>query len=262
MALSLPSRRLTLILSRLQERGEVRTTALAEDFDVSEMTIRRDLSLLVQRVLVHRVHGGAVLEGRELGYEERSKRRHTAKQAVGIRAAALVRAGQTLFLDSGSTAMEVARALILRTRSSSFEVRVVTHATNIATALATCPSLRVHQIGGEIYQNMFSAVGPEALEQLRALKFDICFLGVNGATVSEGWTNSNQVEVAIKQVVIKRSRAPYVIADSSKWGYAAFAHIAPLGDMNGWITDALLPKSGEEELRGLGVEVVRASKES
>lgn len=250
-----------MILSRLQEHGEVRTTALAEAFDVSEMTIRRDLGLLVQRGLVNRVHGGAVLEDRELGYEERSRRRRTAKRAIGMRAAALVRSGQTLFLDSGSTAMEVARALILRTRGSRFEVRIVTHATNVATALATRPSLRVHQIGGEVYQNMFSAVGPEALEQLNRLYFDICFLGVNGATVADGWTNSNQIEVPIKQAVIKRSHTPYVIADSSKWGYTAFARIAALSDVRGWITDAQFSEAAEEELSGLSVDMIRAAKE-
>lgn len=249
------------ILRTLNDQGSVRSKDLAKKLKVSEMTIRRDLLELEQQGLLRRVHGGATALVNHMGYGLRQKKQHEEKRALARQAALLVAPRQNIYLDAGTTAMEVAKALVKRNRQQPLHIQVITHGVNIATELIGHSGIAVHQIGGELYRDTFGAGGPGTAVQIRSFYFDYFFLAICGAEPTAGWTNTNLIEVEIKQAAMERARSTYVIADSSKWNQVSFVPIAPLGAANGWITDAALPKEAHKRLKALGLEVIMAPEE-
>jgi DeoR/GlpR family transcriptional regulator of sugar metabolism len=239
------------ILETLRQQGNVRVIDVSEHLSVSEMTIRRDLAELEDKGLLQRVYGGAVSStSRDIAYSSRNAAFHDEKQAVAREAANLVKSGQSIFLDAGTTCMEIARALLERSRRERLQVNVTTHAINIATELAGHPNIRTYQIGGEVYRESFAITGPDAIAKIRSLHFELFFMGVCGVHHEVGLTNTNSVEVEVKLAVIERTKATYVVSDSSKWGKTTFSPIAPLSKVKGWITDDGLPKKAKRLLKG------------
>lgn len=228
--------RLQLIMSALSARGECRTSQLAEQFQLSEMTIRRDLKELEAQGLLRRVHGGAVLVNHDVGYSLRLEFGQRQKQLIGRAAARLLKSGQTLYLDAGTTAMEVARA-IRQGLPHVTHLKIVTHGINIAMELAGQTPYDLHLVGGEVYQNAFSTVGPAALEQIAGFQFDQFLMGAGGIDTQTGWTNTNHMESMIKRAVMARSKSVCAIADSGKWNQPSFAPIVPFGDIRHWVVD-------------------------
>ena len=152
----------------------------------------------------------------------------------------------TVYLDAGRTCMEVARSILDLPAFQRDTLRIVTHASNIATYLSKARVVRsVHQIGGYIDPITLAAAGPPALEQLKGLHYNVFFMGVSGADPNFGWTNSNLAQSAVKQVVMKHSAKIYVVADSSKWQSGNFEPIGPFDAVAGWIVD----RSREAEIR-------------
>lgn len=244
----------------LGETGNVSIRSLSEKMNVSEMTLRRDLGELESRGLVRRVHGGAVLASdRDPGYWLRYKQFQKEKRIIGTATASLIQADQTVYLDTGTTAIEVARALVRRSLEENLRVRVVTHAINVGAELAGNPKISLHQIGGEIFPDTLGATGRESVQQILALNYDLFFLGVSGAEQSAGWTNSSPVGIDTKQAVIERAKKTFVIADSSKWGKVSFLPVAPINGVDGWITDSGMPAGEQNKLHRLGVPVIVAN---
>lgn len=259
MATDLRVDREQYLLDLLQDRGSASTRRIAADLGVSEMTIRRDLSRLEHKGLARRVHGGAVLASdKDPGYWLRHKRFQPQKQAIGTHAATLVKAGQTVYLDTGTTAMEVARGLVRRALNEDFKTRVVTHAVNTAAELVGHPSLAVYQIGGPTEASTFGTTGKIAVEQIENLYFDIFFMGVSGVDPDAGFTNSNPVGVETKRAALRRAREVCVVADSSKWDHVSFATIAPLAAATRLVTDASFPPEAHSRISPMGVEVILA----
>ncbi|HRN19633.1 MAG: DeoR/GlpR family DNA-binding transcription regulator [Trueperaceae bacterium] len=247
------------LLALLQDNGNVSTSQVASELGVSEMTIRRDLTRLEHKGMVRRVHGGAVLASdNDPGYWLRHKRYRVEKEAIGRAAAAMVESGQTIFLDTGTTAMEVARNLIRRSLQGPFTARVVTHAVNIAAEMVAHANLNVYQIGGPTDATIFGATGLAAVKQIEELNFDIFFMGVSGVDLEAGLTNSNPVGVETKRAALGRAREVFAIADSSKWGHVSFTTIAPLSAVGHLITDASIPRNATEIAARAGVEVIVA----
>lgn len=253
---TLPQQRHRLILDLLFEQGSVRISYLSEKLAVSEMTLRRDLTELEERGFLRRIHGGAALKSDpDLGFGMRLKQHRSEKRQIAVTVAEMVKPGQSIYLDAGTTCVEIARALLQHNIESPLEIQVITHGVNISAELAGHTGVRVHQIGGEIYRHTFSAIGPNTVDQIRGLYFDLFFMGVCGATPEAGWTNTSRAEVEVKQAALERARATYVVADSSKWEQVSFVPIAPLGAVRGWVSDAQLPAKVVKHLRGLGMEV-------
>lgn len=253
---TLSHQRHRLILDLLFEQGSVRIRELSEMMKVSEMTLRRDLIELEERGFLRRIHGGAALKSDpDLGFGLRHKQHRNEKRQIAGVVAQMVKPGQSVYLDAGTTCVEIARALLQRNIQSPLEIQVITHGVNIAAELAGHTGIRVHQIGGEIYRHTFSATGPTAVDQIRGLYFDYFFMGACGAHLEAGWTNTSRAEVEVKQAALSRARATYVVADSSKWEQVSFVPIAPLGAVRGWVSDAQLPAKVVKNLTGLGLEV-------
>ncbi len=257
---SLKTSRTQTILKALGEQGNVSIRNLSSTLNVSEMTLRRDLSDLESRGLVRRVHGGAVLASdRDPGFWLRYREFQKEKRLIGQAAAALIQPDQTIYLDTGTTSIEVARALVRRSLEEDLRVRVVTHAINVGAELAGNPKISLHQIGGEIFPETLGATGRETVRQIRALNFDLFFLGVSGGDPSAGWTNSSPVGIDTKQAALERAKKTHVVADSSKWGKVSFLTVAPLNGVDGWITDSGMSRTEQKKLRGLGLTVTVAN---
>jgi DeoR/GlpR family transcriptional regulator of sugar metabolism len=254
----LADHRRELILSALTSGGQCRVSDLARQFSLSEMTVRRDLRVLEEQGLLRRVHGGAVLVDTEVEYPLRAREGQTQKQRIGRRAAELIRDGMAIYLDSGSTAMEVALR-IKEGLPGVNQLSIATHGINLAIELSGHTAYNVHLIGGELYHNGLSTVGPVALSQIAQSHFDIFFMGARGIDLHAGWTNSNQLETQLKHAAIAQSRQVCAIADSAKWGQRGFAAIVPFDQIPMWICDEDLPEVARKAASDAGVELIVAT---
>jgi DeoR family transcriptional regulator of aga operon len=201
------------ILDILNRDGRVLVTEMAGQFHTSQVTIRKDLEILHAHGLVHRTHGGA-LPAREGALEDptlREKEKLHRKEKLHIAAAAarLVKEGQVVILDSGTTTTAIARAL------RNFQnLTIVTNAVNIAAELAGA-RVEVILTGGTLRKNSFSLVGPIAEETLRRLNADILFLGVDGFDVHYGLSTPNLLEAKVNRVMAEVAKRTVAVCDSS-----------------------------------------------
>ncbi len=244
-----------LILDQLK-RGQSFTNAeIAESIGVSVMTIRRDLAQLEQQGLLRRVYGGAQnITELDIGYAQRSRREHQAKAMIGALAVECIQDNETVYLDGGTTVIEIARAL---RRRGVRNVHLFTHAINIAGELIGVPDIEVYQMPGQMYRESYSAVGPLTLETIRRFRFDRLFLAAQGFD-PEGLTNPNLLEIEVKQELIARSTWVCLVADGTKWGKSAFARVAPLSALNAVITDSRIPATGLAVLKQAKLKVLVA----
>lgn len=242
-----------LILEIVNREGRVLVKDLAPRFEISPVTIRKDLEILHSQGLVHRTHGGAlpIQAGALLdpSLREKEKLHRKEKVRIGEAAAALVKEGESVVLDSGTTTTCAARAL-----REFRQLTVITNAANIATELAGT-AIEVILTGGTLRERSFSLVGPLAEETLRRLSADLLFLGVDGFDVDFGLTTPNLLEAKVNRVMIEIARRTIVICDSSKFGRRSLSHIAPTSAIHHVITDDGIPKSDLKVLRKMGIEV-------
>ncbi|MEA9986829.1 MULTISPECIES: DeoR/GlpR family DNA-binding transcription regulator [Subtercola] len=234
-----PAVRRERMLAVIDERGFARVGELGDTFGVSGVTIRADLDLLDRQHLIRRVHGGAVIRSPRLEHEptfEQSLEASTAeKRLIGQLAASLVRPGQSVLLDVGSTALAVAEALVARDDLS--DVVVVTNGLSIALALEPgIPRLSVIVTGGTLRPLQHSLVEPLASSMLQGLHADIAFIGCNGVDLAHGVTNLNLPEADIKRLMLASASRAVVIADTGKLGQVHLGTIGQLSDFDALIT--------------------------
>jgi DeoR family transcriptional regulator of aga operon len=243
-----------VILELVTHDGRVLVKDLAPRFGTSQVTIRKDLEILHGRGLVYRTHGGAlpVPMGALLdpSLREKEKLHRKEKQRIGTAAAHLVKEGESVLLDSGTTTTAVARAL-----REFRNLTVITNAVNIAAELAGT-SIEVILTGGLLRENSFSLVGPLAEETLRRLSADIFFLAVDGFDVHFGLTTPNLLEAKVNRVMIEIAKRVIVVCDSSKFGRRSLSLIAPTSAVHQTITDNRIPKSDLRTLEEARIEVM------
>jgi DeoR family transcriptional regulator of aga operon len=244
------------ILALLRQNGQVRVADLAKTLGVSQVTVRADLEALEREGRLRRLRGGAVLwETRrfELPLEVTRTLHAKEKEAIGKRAAALVRNGDVVILDVGSTTTEMAKALSPNLK----DVVVITSALNIALLLEGHPGISVIVTGGRLRPLQHSLVNPFGTLLLEELNADKAFLGCNGVHPERGFTNTNLEEAEVKKAMVRAAREVYFLADHSKLLQVATAKIAPLSAAKALITDRKAGKEALEALEraGLAVEV-------
>ena len=242
-----------LILQILSHDGRVLVGDLARHFHTSQVTIRKDLDILQTHGRIHRTHGGA-LPARESALEdptlrEKEKLHRKEKSQIAATAARMVKEGQVVILDSGTTTTAIARALREREH-----LTIITNAVNIAAELSGS-SLEVILTGGTLRKNSFSLVGPIAEETLRRLNADILFLGVDGFDVHYGLSAPNLLEAKVNRAMMDVARVTVAVCDSSKFGRRSLSSIAPLSAVHHLITDRGIPKADLATLKKTGVEV-------
>lgn len=245
------------IASILRREGVVRNAELKELLNVSLVTIRSDLRELERIGECEVIWGGAVSvnppsEAESL-LSERSKLNVEEKQRIGAKAAELIELGQTIFLDAGSTTVEVVRHL-----SHHMEyLRIVTPALNVAAATTHYPDVELVMTGGILRNLTRSLVGPQALRSLELFNADWAFLASGGFSLEAGVTTSNLLEVDVKKTMAERSARVALLVDSSKFGRVLSLTVLPLERLDLIITDTGLSETDAQTIAALGVEVLR-----
>lgn len=254
MTALLAEERLARIVDLLARQGTVRTTALMDVLGVSGATVRRDLDVLAERGLIRKVHGGAALASQDQRYADRQQAEQAGKARLAQVALGLLRPGQTVYLDAGTTARHVAQAL-RRTPALTRTLRVVTHGLDVAYELnGECP---LYVVGGEVYGSTYSLTGPDALATVARYSYDVFFVGCTSIDPERGLTNSNLVEAQQKSAILRRARQTVLIADHSKWGPSGFVTFAELGEVHAWVTDDA-PEKARTAFEAAGVKVADA----
>jgi DeoR/GlpR family transcriptional regulator of sugar metabolism len=241
-----------IIVERLRDFDQVAVAELAEATGASEMTVRRDLDHLAASGILRRVHGGAVVaspSGIEPPFAARATAATAAKRAIAAAAAELIHDGETIVLDSGTTALELARLLRGRT------VTVMPLSLHAARELADAPGVRLLLPGGEPRPGEQALVGPLTLASLRALRFDVAVLSPCAFGLEAGLTAFDLADAEVKQQALAVSARSIVLADSAKWDRASLAHVCPADRPDVLITDAGAPESQRAALAELGVLV-------
>jgi DeoR family fructose operon transcriptional repressor len=241
------------ILDLLETQRALKVSSLSSMLGASEASIRRDLERLESAGLLRRIHGGAVSNETaafEPSLAEKQDQHRETKRAIASAAAELIRETETIFLDAGSTTLEIARKLKHRRN-----LRVVTNGLNLAAELAGS-RVEVIVIGGTLRPETLALVGPIAGGTLSDLHLDKLFLGTNGIDLERGVTTPNLAEAESKRAMLRSAREAVLVADSSKFGRAAFARICGLERLHTLITDDGAPQATLDAIAKLGVRVV------
>lgn len=248
-----------LIEQLIDAEGRVAVIDLAARFDVTTETVRRDLGLLEQRGVLHRVHGGAVVALRtstvEPSLAERYERRSGAKDAIARRAVEALRAGTTgsVYLDAGTTTAAIAR--LLADRPAERPLEVVTHAMTIGHLLAGAAGVNLTAIGGRVRGLTAAAVGAQTVATVEHLRPDIAFLGANGVSAGFGVSTPDPDEAAVKRAIVASARRVILVADADKLGAELLVSFAALDEIDVLVTDAEPSATLSAALQEAGTEV-------
>ena len=251
----LAPQRLDHLRDLIRQSGVIRVEELCRQLGVSPATVRRDLDQLEKSGAIRRVHGGAVsVESRldEPLFDNKTSIAAKEKHRIAQAALEFVAAGDTIYLDGGSTVLELARLLRERTN-----ITVVTNSLRAASELAgRGPRLIV--IGGELRRLSQTVVGPLSRHVLEGLHLDKAFMGTIGFSLPEGLTTTDPSEAYTKELVMQQARQVVLLADSTKAGKVSFARAGKLERVHVIITDKDVDKDFAKELIKKGIKLVRA----
>ncbi|WEX78306.1 DeoR/GlpR family DNA-binding transcription regulator [Sinorhizobium numidicum] len=229
----LTTQRRAMIAARLDRDGQIIAKALADELGLSEDTIRRDLREMAAEGLLKRVHGGALPLAPPLpDFAARGAIASETKRKLGRRAAGLIKAGQVVFLDGGTTNAEIARALPRDLRAT-----IVTHSPTIAAELERHDA-EVILVGGRLYKHSMVTTGAAAIAAIEEIRVDVFFLGVTAVHPVHGLSTGDYEEAAIKRAIARQSAETYVLATPEKFGAASPHRILGVGDIAGLIVPA------------------------
>lgn len=248
----LTTERKAIITERLRRDGRLVAKAFAEEMNLSEDTIRRDLREMAAEGLLERVHGGALpMKPALADFAARKVVASDEKRRLGARAASLIQPGQIIFLDGGTTNAEIARAL-----PRDFAFTIVTHSPTISAELEHHPTAEVLLIGGKLYKHSMVAVGAVASAAISAIRPDIFFLGVTAVHPRYGFSTGDYEEAAIKRQIAAQSARTYVAVTTEKLDRASPVTIMPLEAATGVIAGGP-HNDGIDMLEGAGLEILR-----
>ncbi|HAS6309168.1 TPA: DeoR family transcriptional regulator [Vibrio vulnificus] len=248
------------IVNVVNQNGKARVEDLAAQFDVSSVTIRSDLSFLEKNGYVVRSHGAAIPNTgviAELSVQEKRRRNSGVKSLIGQAAAKLIKNGDTVILDSGTTTREIASSL-----KSLEDVVVMTNGLDVAMELASAPGVEVLMSGGVLRKNALSFSGSQAESSLKNYRFDKVFLGVDGFDLRAGITTHSEHEASLNRLMCEISEQVIAVVDSTKFGKRSCHMIREFGNIDILITDSQIPEDYLQGLREMKVEVIIVEKEN
>ncbi|TCU19188.1 DeoR/GlpR family DNA-binding transcription regulator [Rhizobium sullae] len=250
----LTTQRKSLILDNLRRDGQVIAKRVAEDFALSEDTIRRDLREMAAEGLLKRVHGGAMPIAPDLpDFSARRSVSSDAKQRLGAKAAQMVKAGQMIFLDGGTTTAEIARHL---PRDISFTV--ATHSPTIAAELEHHPTADIILVGGRLYKHSMVTTGAAAMAAISQLRPDIFFLGVTAAHPVHGLSTGDFEEAAIKRHIAHCAAETHVLLTEEKFDLVSPCPVLGIAYVAGLIVSAGMPEERLAPYRALNAAFLEA----
>jgi len=246
------------IVDKIQEHGQVFIQELSQQFGVSEVTIRNDLDQLEAKKMLIRARGGAInfegYVGIDPQIEQKNQLNYRQKALIGRKAAQLIKEGDTIILDSGTTTSEIVQHI------PSFErLNIITNALNIVRLLMDHPRINVIIPGGYLRQNAMSLVGPLAERNLRSLYVDKVFLSADGFDTRQGIFTPNIDESHLNQIMIEVAKEVILVTDSSKFKRKSLAFICPVEKLDTVVTDNGISAEDKQRLENAGVRVIIAS---
>jgi DeoR/GlpR family transcriptional regulator of sugar metabolism len=249
----LTAERRQFILELLQREKKVLSSDLSAVLKVSEDTIRRDLRELSELGLLQRVHGGALLTSPAIAsYADRQKQAPKEKEAIARTAAKLLRPGQVVILDGGTTTLQVARHLPL-----DLHATIVTNSPPIAIALADHPHIEVVMLGGQLYKKALVNVGAATVEALRMIRADLCLLGVCSLHPDIGISVTNLNEAHVKRAMIARAAEVVGLVTAAKLDTAASYVVESIQALTYLVTAPTVTNEMLTAYKSLGLTVIR-----
>ncbi|WP_261953714.1 DeoR/GlpR family DNA-binding transcription regulator [Streptomyces nigrescens] len=244
--------RLRQITEAVREAGRMGVAELAGLTGASEMTIRRDLEVLADQGVLERYRGGArslVLRGEEPPFALRAQEGVEAKRRIAAEVAGLIADGESVVLDSGTTCLEVARALAHR------RLTVMPLSLHAVNTLTGTPQLTLLVPGGRPRPGELALTGPLTEASLAALRFDTAVIGCCGLTATDGLTAYDLEDAAVKRAAIASARRVLAVAESAKLTRTALAFVAPASALHAVVTDEAAPGDEADALAAAGVTV-------
>lgn len=244
----------------LLDQRSVKVSELASRFNVSEETIRRDLTALEKEGLVKKNYGGAVLVEDLIDamrtippVHQRKMHLFEEKDAIGKMAASLVEPGQRVLIDAGSTTWCLARHL-----KATPGLTVVTNGVNIADELSRGEEQEIFVIGGKLVKRSMSTVGPQAEAEIRKYNAHIAFLGTSGISLTQGFTSSDIFEAEMKKAMVASADRVAIVADHTKFTRSGLLAFCSFADVDYLITSKLVDAGDLKEIMRFGVQVLLA----
>jgi len=243
----LTTERRSLIQKVLKDTGRIIARDFSQELGVSEDTIRRDLRELASEGLLQRVHGGALpASSATADFSAREQMGMSAKVSLAKAAVKLITPGQIVFLDGGTTNVQLARHL-----PHDVALTVVTHSPSIAVELANHPLVQVEIIGGRLFKHSLVAMGTTAIDAIENIRIDTYFMGVTGLHPDAGATTGDHEEAALKRRICRQSGETFIMATTEKLGAASAYRIVPLSAISSVITEPDIPDGLVKGFKGL-----------
>ena len=244
------------IMASVRQHGACSIIELARQLEVSDETIRRNIKPLVHQGLIDKVHGGVVLsqtQEPEPPFGKRMHERVEAKQLISARVATLIKDGDSIMLDTGSTTAYVARAL-----GNHRNLSVVTNCTEIARTLAREASNRVHLCGGALRSDDWATFGSSAIDFVRQFHVNYAILSIGGVTADGGFMDYHLEEAEFSRAVIAQAKKTIVVADHSKFGNPNFIRVCDFDEVDMVVVEQAPSAEIESALLEAGTAVINA----
>lgn len=246
------------ILNLLYKQGSVKVTLLAEKYQVNEATIRRDLKYLAEKNGIRLAYGGAFIDEdktclsiAEINLVKKRRQNFEEKQIIAQKAAKLIKDGETIALNAGSTA-----EYILDYLENITHLNVITLCAHIAIKAASNQAISVYMPGGKMRSPSGVFYGEDNMDFLRKFSIDKCFLGVAAVNIKKGVMHPVIEEIASTRILLDISEKNYLIADYSKFDCASLATMAELDEFNGFIVDDKFPSVYREFAELNNIEII------
>jgi DeoR family transcriptional regulator of aga operon len=243
-----------LILAKLDQDGFVTVSNLSEEFNVSSVTIRKDLKLLEELNLLFRSHGKAILSNpytKERSVNEKVKLHKKEKKRIAQKGALSIEPHDSIILASGTSVIEMANQI-----KPTQGLTVLTGSLNAALIVSELRDVDVIQLGGVVRKSSSSIIGPIGEKMLSEFTCSKLFLGVDGIDLEFGLTTTSSMEASINKAMIRAAQKIIVLADSSKFGKKGFGRICGLEEVDQIITDNLINEDYKEKFTELGIDVI------
>lgn len=241
------------ILVILKREGKVVASELSAVLQISEDTARRDLNEMAASGLLQRVHGGALpLAPTAISYRSRERESSAAKAGIAAACLGLLQEGQVIIIDSGTTALRIAQELPADLRAT-----VVTNSVPVLDTLASHARVEVIGIGGRLFKEARCLVGAQAVAEFRAVRADICFLGLNGLHPEVGLCVLEHESMLVKAAMIHGARQVAAVAASDKLGTVAPFVFGRLTSLTHLVTDAGASEEALAPYRAAGLVILK-----
>ena len=241
------------ILDILQLQGSVSVSDLAERLEVSEVTIRKDLSALEKQNKLYRTHGRAIPISPYIGdrhINEKEKQFVLEKRAIGKVAASMVNEHDSILMASGTSILYAAKELVEKKN-----ITVISASVSASSLLSQNKDIDVVQLGGIVRESSVSVVGSFAEAMLKYFNCNLLFMGADGVDLEFGVTTTNMMEANLNRMMMNTSQQTVLLVDSSKFGKKGFIKICDVGEIDRIITDDKIPQIYLESLQEQGIEV-------